>query len=307
MEFHHISVMLNECIEGLNINPDGIYLDGTAGGAGHSSEIAKRLSGGKLIALDQDPDAISIATQRLSQFSQATVIMANFKEMDEVLDKLQIKSVNGILLDLGVSSHQLDVLERGFSYHGDTPLDMRMSQQGMSAKDLVNTFSVEEITRVLREYGEEPFAWQIANKIIKARQIKEIETTGELAELIKASIPAARKRDKNPCKRSFQAIRIAVNSELDSLSTGLDKAFDSLESGGRLVVLTFHSLEDRMVKQRFAEWCRGCICPSGFPICVCNNKPKARLINRKPIIATEDELLVNKRSKSAKLRVLEKI
>ncbi|MEG0691890.1 MAG: 16S rRNA (cytosine(1402)-N(4))-methyltransferase RsmH [Oscillospiraceae bacterium] len=307
MNFKHISVMLDECIEGLNIKPDGVYLDGTAGGAGHSSEIANRLKDGMLIALDQDPDAIEIATKRLSQFKQAKVISANFRNMDVVLQDLGIEGVDGILLDLGVSSHQLDVLERGFSYKGEAPLDMRMSQNGLSAKDVVNTYSVNELTRILREYGEESFARRIAFNIEKARQTKEIETTYELAEIVKASIPAARRREKNPCKKTFQAIRIAVNSELDSLSEGLDKAFASLNSGGRLAILTFHSLEDRMVKHRYLEWCKGCTCPSEFPICICNNKPKAKLVNRKPIIATDEELEMNRRSKSAKLRVIEKI
>ena len=307
MNFKHISVMLDECIEGLNINPNGIYLDGTAGGAGHSSEIASRLEDGTLIALDQDPDAICIATERLSQFKQAKVIASNFRNMDLVLQNLNIEGVDGILLDLGVSSHQLDVLERGFSYKGEAPLDMRMSQDGLSAKDIVNTYSVNDITRILREYGEESFARRIAFNIEKARQKKEIETTFELAEIVKASIPAARKRDKNPCKKTFQAIRIAVNSELDSLSQGLDKAFESLNSGGRLAILTFHSLEDRMVKHRYLEWCKGCTCPSEFPICICNNHPKAKRINRKPILATSEELEINRRSKSAKLRILEKI
>lgn len=308
MEFHHVSVMLDECIEGLNIAPDGIYLDGTVGGAGHSAAIAGRLSAkGRLVALDQDPTAIQIAEERLKPYPQAQVVNMNFRNMDEVLAQLHIERVNGILLDLGVSSHQLDMPERGFSYHGDTPLDMRMSQQGMSAKELVNTYSVSELCRILREYGEEPFAFKIAQNIIKAREKKEIETTGELAAIIGSSVPAARKREKNPCKRSFQAIRIAVNAELDSLSTGLDKAFESLADGGRLVILTFHSLEDRMVKQRFASWCTGCICPPGFPICICGNKPRAKLINRKPLIASEEELAANRRSKSAKLRILEKI
>lgn len=307
MEFNHISVMLKECIEGLNINPNGIYLDGTAGGAGHSKEIAKRLENGRLLALDQDPDAIKTASERLSPYKTAKVISSNFRDMDLVLERENIKEIDGVLLDLGVSSHQLDERERGFSYHADAPLDMRMSQKGLSAKDVVNTYDEFELTRILREFGEEPFARNIAKNIVKARHEKEIETTLELAEIIKSSIPAAKRRDKNPCKRSFQAIRIAVNQELDSLSEGLDKAFSALKSGGRLVILTFHSLEDRMVKQRYNEWCKGCTCPLDFPICVCNNKPKAKLINKKPIVATEEELLVNKRSHSAKLRIIEKL
>lgn len=307
MEFNHISVLLEECIEGLNIKPDGIYVDGTAGGAGHSSEIAKKLTSGKLIALDQDPDAVTIATQRLKEFDTAKVINANFREMDTVLQSLEIDGVDGILLDLGVSSHQLDVLERGFSYHGDAPLDMRMSQKGISAKDIVNTYSVTDLTRILREYGEESFARRIAFNIKNAREITPIETTSQLAEIISSSIPAARKRDKNPCKKTFQAIRIAVNGELDSLSEGLNLAFASLHSGGRLAIITFHSLEDRMVKHRYLEWCKGCTCPSEFPICICNNKPKARLVNRKPILASELELELNKRSRSAKLRIIEKL
>ncbi len=307
MDFKHVSVMLDECIDGLNINPDGIYLDGTAGGAGHSCEIARRLTSGRLISLDQDPDAIKIATQRLGEFKNAQVVAANFKNMDEVLHNLQIDGVNGILLDLGVSSHQLDVLERGFSYKGEAPLDMRMSQQGISAKDIVNTYSVNDLTRIMREYGEESYARRIAFNIYNAREKKQIETTQELADIIKSSIPAAKKREKNPCKKTFQAIRIAVNGELDSLSEGLDKAFASLNSGGRLAIITFHSLEDRMVKHRYLEWCKGCTCPHDFPVCVCGNLPKARLVNRKPIMASNEELEVNRRSKSAKLRIIEKI
>jgi len=307
VEFKHISVLLDECIDGLNIKPEGIYIDGTAGGAGHSSEIAKRLTSGKLIALDQDPDAVTIATDRLKEYSAAQVINANFREMDTVLQSLEIDSVDGILLDLGVSSHQLDVLERGFSYHGDAPLDMRMSQKGISAKDIVNTYSVTDLTRILREYGEESFARRIAFNIKNSREVTPIETTSQLAEIISSSIPAARKRDKNPCKKTFQAIRIAVNGELDSLSEGLDLAFASLHSGGRLAIITFHSLEDRMVKHRYLSWCKGCTCPSEFPICICNNKPKARLINRKPILASEQEIELNKRSRSAKLRIIEKL
>ncbi len=307
MKFQHISVLMRECIEGLAIKPDGIYVDGTAGGAGHSAEIAKKLTqGGKLFALDQDPDAVKIASERLKDYP-AEVIQTNFSQMDKVLEQREIYAVDGVLLDLGVSSHQLDTGERGFSYQVDAPLDMRMSQTGFSAKDLVNEWSVDELTRILRDYGEERFARKIAINIDRQRQQKPIETTLELADLIKHSMPAAARRDKNPAKRSFQAIRIAVNGELDVLYDGLEAAFRILTSGGRLAVITFHSLEDRIVKQTFANWCRGCTCPPEFPQCICGNKPKARLVNRKPILAGEDELAYNKRSHSAKLRVLEKL
>lgn len=307
MEFQHISVLLQECMEGLHIRPDGVYVDGTAGGAGHSSEIAKRLTTGKLFALDQDPDAVAAATERLRVYPCAKVIQTNFRAMETVLHEEGIDGVDGVLLDLGVSSHQLDEGSRGFSYHADAPLDMRMSQSGASAKDLVNTCSVDELARILRDYGEEKFARRIAVNIDRHRQVQPIETTLELAEIVKASVPASSRREKNPCKRTFQAIRIAVNGELEVLEEGLDAAFSMLNPGGRLAVITFHSLEDRLVKQKFARWCQGCTCPSDFPQCVCGNVPKAILVNRKPIVAGETELLYNKRSRSAKLRVLEKI
>lgn len=307
MEFEHISVLLNECIDGLNIREDGIYVDGTAGGAGHSREIAKRLTTGKLFALDQDPDAVAVASERLSEYPCAKVIRTNFSMMDIALEKENIFGVDGVLLDLGVSSHQLDQRERGFSYLADAPLDMRMSQSGTSAKDIVNTYDEEELSRILWDYGEEKFARRIASNIVKRRQDKPVETTFELAEIIKSSMPASAKRDKNPCKRSFQAIRIAVNEELDVLYSGLDKAFELLNPGGRLVVITFHSLEDRIVKQKYAQWCKGCTCPPDFPQCVCGKKPRAKLLNRKPTVASAEELSKNKRSKSAKLRILEKI
>lgn len=307
MEFQHISVLLQECMEGLHIRPDGVYVDGTAGGAGHSSEIAKRLTTGKLFALDQDPDAVAAATERLRVYPRAKVIQTNFRAMETVLHEEGIDGVDGVLLDLGVSSHQLDEGSRGFSYNADAPLDMRMSQSGASAKDLVNTCSVDELTRILRDYGEEKFARRIAVNIDKHRQVQPIETTFELAEIVKASVPASSRREKNPCKRTFQAIRIAVNGELEVLEEGLDAAFSMLNPGGRLAVITFHSLEDRLVKQKFARWCQGCTCPPDFPQCVCGNVPKAILVNRKPIVAGEEELLYNKRSRSAKLRVLEKI
>jgi 16S rRNA (cytosine1402-N4)-methyltransferase len=307
MEFQHISVLLQECMEGLHIRPDGVYVDGTAGGAGHSSEIAKRLTTGKLFALDQDPDAVTAATERLRVYPCAKVIQTNFRAMETVLHEEGVDGVDGVLLDLGVSSHQLDEGSRGFSYHADAPLDMRMSQSGASAKDLVNTCSVDELTRILRDYGEEKFARRIAVNIDRHRQVQPIETTLELAEIVKASVPASSRREKNPCKRTFQAIRIAVNGELEVLEEGLDAAFSMLNPGGRLAVITFHSLEDRLVKQRFARWCQGCTCPPDFPQCVCGNVPKAILVNRRPIVAGETELLYNKRSRSAKLRVLEKI
>lgn len=307
MEFEHISVLLNECIDGLNIREDGIYVDGTAGGAGHSREIAKRLTTGKLFALDQDPDAVAVASERLSEYPCAKVIRTNFSMMDIALEKENIFGVDGVLLDLGVSSHQLDQRERGFSYLADAPLDMRMSQSGTSAKDIVNTYDEEELSRILWDYGEEKFARRIASNIVKRRQDKPVETTFELAEIIKSSMPASAKRDKNPCKRSFQAIRIAVNEELDVLYSGLDKAFELLNPGGRLVVITFHSLEDRIVKQKYAQWGKGCTCPPDFPQCVCGKKPRAKLLNRKPTVASAEELSKNKRSKSAKLRILEKI
>lgn len=306
MEFSHISVLLNECIEGLSIKPNGIYVDGTAGGAGHSVEIAKRLDKGRLIAIDRDPTAVEVASERLKGYN-AAVVKANYSEIDEVLKSLSIDKADGVLLDLGVSSHQLDKAERGFSYHNDAPLDMRMSCEGLSARDVVNTYSYEELSRILFEYGEEKFSRSIASAIVRTRETKPIETTLELAEIIKSSVPQRVRREKNPCKKTFQAIRIEVNSELEHLSVALDKAFDVLNSAGRLCVISFHSLEDRLVKQRFASFCKGCICPPDFPQCVCGRKPKGRLVNKKPILASQDELEVNNRSRSAKLRIIEKI
>ena len=275
----------------------------------HSLEIAKRLGPqGRLIAIDKDPDAVAIAGERLREFPQATVVQNDFANIPLVLDELGIDRVDGILLDLGVSSHQLDTAERGFSYNFDAPLDMRMSQSGLSAYDIVNTYSVEDITRILREFSEEKFAYRIAQNIEKARQQKPVETTFELVEIIKQSIPAAARREGgHPAKRTFQALRIAVNQELDHLSICLDDAFERLAPGGRFAVITFHSLEDRMVKQKFAALAKGCICPPDFPVCVCGHKPRAKLVNRKPIEATAEELAANKRSHSAKLRVCERL
>lgn len=305
-EFRHVSVLLDECIEGLNIKPEGIYVDGTAGGAGHSVEIAKRLETGRLVAIDRDPEAVAVATERLKDYN-ALVVRNNYSAIDEVLEELQIGGCDGILMDLGVSSYQLDTAERGFSYHNDAPLDMRMSKEGISAKDIVNEYSYQQLSKIIFEYGEEKFARNIAAEIIKRREQKLINTTSELAEIIKNAVPARVRREKNPCKKTFQAIRIAVNSELEHLSVALDKAFSCLNVGGRLCIITFHSLEDRLVKQRFAALCKGCICPPDFPQCVCGKTPQGRLVNRKPIEPSEEELSNNKRSRSAKLRIIEKI
>jgi 16S rRNA (cytosine1402-N4)-methyltransferase len=307
MKFSHVPVLLTQTIDGLDIKPDGIYVDCTAGGGGHSSAIAAKLSNkGRLISLDRDPDAVKAASERLSAFGNAQVIHRNYSELDKVLDELGIDAVDGILMDLGVSSYQLDEESRGFSYHSDAPLDMRMSRTGMSAADLVNTFDEQQLAKIIFEYGEEKFSRRIASNIVRAREKAPIETTLQLADIIRESVPQKARRDKNPCKKTFQAIRIAVNGEFDHLSEGLDKAFDALRPGGRLAVITFHSLEDRIVKQRFAGWCKGCICPPDFPQCVCGRKPQGKLVNRKPLEAKEKELERNNRSRSAKLRIIER-
>ncbi len=306
MEFNHIPVLFDETIQGLNVQPNGIYVDGTVGGAGHSRAIAKMLEGGKLVGIDRDPTAVAVARERLFGLN-ATVVQGNYTSLDTILSDLGINAIDGMLLDLGVSSHQLDTPERGFSYHTDAALDMRMSQQGTSAYDVVNNYSLSELKRILYNYGEEKFAPQIAANIVKTREAKPIETTLELAEIIKNSIPAKFRREKNPCKKTFQAIRIEVNNELAGEEEAIEKAFKALKIGGRLAIITFHSLEDRLVKQAFAELCKGCTCPPEFPVCVCGNTPRARLVNRKPIEASEQELVRNPRSRSAKLRVIEKI
>ncbi|MEQ2519632.1 16S rRNA (cytosine(1402)-N(4))-methyltransferase RsmH [Ruthenibacterium sp. CLA-JM-H11] len=307
MSFHHIPVLLAECLEGLAIQPDGTYLDGTAGGAGHSREIAMRLDTGRLISLDQDPDAVAVAKERLAGLP-ATVVQMNFRYADQALAQLGVEGLDGALLDLGVSSHQLDEISRGFSYQGEAPLDMRMSQSGPTAADLVNHETREELARILKEYGEEPYAWQIAGKIVLQREKEPILTTSQLMQTIASAVPpAVRRKDKNPARRSFQALRIAVNGELDALSQGLDVIFNALRPGGRFCIITFHSLEDRLVKQRFRLWATACTCPPEFPVCVCGGKAKAKLITKKPIEADAQEQAQNRRARSAKLRVIEKL
>ena len=309
-EFHHISVLLNECLDGLDIKPDGIYVDGTLGGAGHSSQIAKRLTTGKLIGIDRDQVALQAAGERLAIYGdRVKLVHANFCQMAQVLQELEIPGVDGILLDLGVSSPQLDDSSRGFSYMVDAPLDMRMNRQdALSAWQVVNTWSQEELKRILYTYGEERYAPQIAGAICRRREEKPIETTLELVDIIRSAMPPAALREKqHPAKRSFQAIRIAVNDELGSVERVMKDAFDLLNPGGRLAVITFHSLEDRIVKTAMNDAAKGCTCPPSFPVCVCGKKPKVKLISRKPIVATQEELDENPRSRSAKLRVCEKL
>ena len=309
-EFHHVSVLLEECIEGLNIRPDGIYVDGTLGGAGHSSRIAAQLTTGKLIGIDRDPVALTAAGERLASFGdRVALVHSNFSEMDSALESLGITGVDGILLDLGVSSPQLDDGQRGFSYMADAPLDMRMNgEDSLDAKQIVNQWSYEELKRILYDYGEERFAPRIAAAICKRREEREIETTLELGDIIRSAMPPSALREKqHPAKRSFQAIRIAVNDELGSVERVMKKAVPLLNQGGRLAVITFHSLEDRIVKNAMAEAAKGCTCPREFPVCVCGKKPQVKLITRKPIVSGEEELERNPRARSAKLRICEKL
>ena len=309
-EFHHVSVLLEECIEALNIKPDGIYVDGTLGGAGHSSRIAAELTTGRLIGIDRDPVALEAAGERLKPFAdRVTLVHSNFDEMDTVLKDLGISGADGILMDLGVSSPQLDDGARGFSYMANAPLDMRMnSEDTLDARQIVNGWSYEELKRILYDYGEERYAPRIAAAICKRREESPIETTLELVDIIRGAMPAAALREKqHPAKRSFQAIRIAVNDELGSVERVMKRAVPCLNPGGRLAVITFHSLEDRIVKNAMAEAAKGCICPREFPVCVCGRKPQVKIITRKPITSTEAELAVNPRARSAKLRVCEKL
>ena len=309
-EFHHVSVLLEECIEGLAIKPDGIYVDGTLGGAGHSSRIAAKLTTGRLIGIDRDNVALEAAAERLKPYEdRVTLVHANFCDMDEALEKLGIDKVDGILLDLGVSSPQLDNGQRGFSYMTDAPLDMRMNgEDTRDARQIVNTWSYEELKRILYDYGEERFAPRIAAAICRRREQAPIETTLELVDVIKSAMPARALREKqHPAKRSFQAIRIAVNDELASVDRMIQGAVPRLNRGGRLAVITFHSLEDRIVKNGFAQFAKGCTCPPDFPVCVCGKTPDIRLVNKKPILPTQQEIDENPRARSAKLRVAEKI
>ena len=307
-EFSHVSVMLKQAVDGLNVKQGGVYVDGTAGGGGHSFEIASRLGGtGRLICIDQDPDAIEAATKRLSVFDNVTIVRANFGSIRAVLTKLGVFNCDGVLLDLGVSSKQLDTPERGFSYHFEAPLDMRMSRDGLSAYDVVNTWTPGELVRILSVYGEEKFAKNIVRGIVSAREQKPIETTIELADIVRDAYPMKARQKGHPARKTFQAVRIAVNRELEVLEEGLAAAFECLNPGGRLSVITFHSLEDRIVKRAMADLCKGCTCPPDFPVCVCGNKPKAQLVTRKPVVPDDEELELNNRARSAKLRVCEKI
>ncbi len=311
IQFSHRPVMLDECMEGLAIRQDGIYVDGTAGGAGHSGAIASRLGeGGRLIALDQDETAVAVATERLSVFGdRARVVRSNFCEVASVMDSLGIDHIDGMLMDLGVSSYQLDTAERGFSYQADAPLDMRMDVRNpLTAKRVVNEYSEDAIRRILFEYGEERFSSRIASNIVREREKAPIETTGELVEIIKRSIPSAqRDGGHHPAKRSFQALRIEVNAELDVIAPAIRSAVRLLKKGGRIAIITFHSLEDRIVKQTFAELAQGCTCPRNFPVCVCGKRPDVKVITRKPILPSDEELEINPRARSAKLRVAEKL
>ncbi len=307
INFSHIPVFYKEAIEALDIKPDGIYVDCTGGGGGHSSMIADKLTTGHLYTIDRDPDAIKVLKARFDGNDKVTIVNSRFSRLKEILTENGVEKVDGILADLGVSSYQLDTAERGFSFHSDAPLDMRMSKEGLSAKDVVNTYSAGELSKILSSYGEEKFARAIANNIVKYRETKEIETTLELAEIIKESYPpSVRRKSGHPAKKSFQAIRIEVNSELLELKNTLDDMFEAINVGGRVVIITFHSLEDRIVKVKFNDFCSGCTCPPEFPVCVCGKTPKGKL-PFKVKEPTEKEIEENSRSRSAKLRAVERV
>lgn len=300
--------MLNETVDGLNVKPNGVYVDGTTGGGGHSLEVLSRLNGsGKLFCFDRDPDAINACKERFSNFNNVTLINEKYSSLKSALADLGVDAIDGMMLDLGVSSHQLDTRERGFSYHGEAPLDMRMSQQGITAADIVNTYSSKDLANIFFIYADEKFSFKIADEIVKRREEKPFTTTTELAELVSDCYPNKFKRNGHPARKVFQALRIAVNDEMGEVEKGIEDAFSILNPGGRLSIITFHSIEDRLVKQKFASFTKGCTCPPDFPVCVCGNKPKAKLINRKPIVASAEELEHNMRSRSAKLRILEKL
>ncbi len=308
MEFKHITVLREQTVEALNIKPDGVYLDCTAGGGGHSALALESIKDGRMICVDQDPSAIATLTNRFDGDGRVTIVHDNFVNINEIMTSLgyEENGADGIMADLGVSSHQLDTGDRGFSFHKDAPLDMRMSQQGVSAADLVNSLSQQELQRILFTYGDEKFAPQISRNIVKAREVKPIETTFELADIIRDSVPAKFRRDGHPARKSFQALRIQVNGEIDKLETALDYMFERLNVGGRLAIITFHSLEDRVVKNKFKKFCEGCICPPEFPVCVCGRVPKGK-IPFKPVTPSKYEIEENSRARSAKLRVIEKI
>lgn len=308
MNFSHKPVLFRETIESLQIRPDGLYIDGTLGGGGHSEAILQRLTTGRLLSIDQDPDAIQAAGERLRNYPNSVIVQSNFCNMDKLALEQGMEAVDGVLLDIGVSSYQLDTPERGFSYHNDAPLDMRMSREGPTAAELVNTLSQQELANIIFRYGEDKNANRIAGGICRAREEAPIETTGQLAEIIKASVPAAVRREQgHPARKTFQALRIAVNGELDRLREGLLAGFSILKPGGRLAVITFHSLEDRIVKQQMSDWCRGCICPKDFPVCVCGRKPQGELVYKKGLAPTPEEVAENPRARSARLRVIEKL
>lgn len=302
MEFVHKSVLFDEAIKALDLNENKIIVDGTAGGGGHSGEIAKRAK--RVISIDQDPDAIAVLNERLGDKENVTVVHDNYSNIKNIISNLNIDKIDGLLLDLGVSSFQLDTAERGFSFHKDAPLDMRMSKSGLSAYDVVNNYDERQLADIIYRYGEEKFSRRIAANIVKSRAEKPIETTFELVDIIKSSMPQRAMRDSHPARRTFQAIRIEVNAELDVLKSTLEDAFDILAPGGRIAIITFHSLEDRIVKEQFAKWCQGCTCPKEFPVCVCGNKPKGKIF--KSISPSEAELEENPRARSSRLRIFEK-